>query len=233
MNDGYGVWEIYPGLILGSLWNYRELMGLKPNVLVVLDRLPESVWDDGFSGEILYYPIRPHGVLPARILDRMTTEIVDRLQAGKRVAVFSREDRGRLGYAVAWALFRLGVRKPADYLRKNHSDHALDDDVQRAQIEELCPLQADGTRRPCVQRIEHIQIDDIEAFEHDEDIMRELKRIGDALGEEARILVRFSGLLPSVYVMVEAANETICENSIHAFVEVMMKKGHFVDYITD
>ena len=51
MNDGYGVWEIYPGLILGSLWNYRELMGLKPNVLVVLDRLPESVWDDGFSGE--------------------------------------------------------------------------------------------------------------------------------------------------------------------------------------
>lgn len=233
MNDGYGMREICPGLLVGTLWNYRELMKLRPDVLVVLDRLPDSIWEDGFRGEILYYPIRAFGVLPAGILERMTGEIAVLVRSGRRVAIFSREDCGRLCYAAACALFRLGIPDPVGYLRKNYSAHALEDGLQRAQVEAFCHRHAAGARRYCAQRTEHIQIDSIEAFEQDEDIVREYRRISEALGGEARILLRFSGMLPSVRVMVEAATDEICDNSIDAFIGVVKQKGHFVDYIND
>ena len=233
LNDEYGAREIFPGLIAGTLWNFRELMSLKPDALVVLDRLPDIIWEDGFRGEILYYPIRAFDVLPAGILERMTGEIVALVRGGRRVAIFSRDDCGRLCYAAACALFRLGIPDPVNYLRKHYSAHALEDGFQRAQIEAFCHRHAAGARRCCAQRIVHIQIDSIEAFEQDEDVVREYRRISDALGEEARILLRFSGMLPSVRVMVQAATDEICDNSIGAFVEVVKQKGHFIDYINN
>ncbi len=225
--------ELCPGLYAGSLWDLRELLGMKPDVIVVLDRLPARVWEEGFLGELLYYPIEEYGVLPAIILDRATQEIVARVQGGRRVVLFSREDCGRIGYVAACALFRLGVRESVHHLRRNYNIHVLEDDIQYREVEAFCHRHVAETYRDCVQRIEHIQIDSIEAFTNDREIMREYERISEELGDKARILLRFSGVLPSVRVMVEAATDGFCERCIDAFIGVVKRRGHFVDYVRD
>ncbi len=233
MNDWTCAGELYSGLIVGSIWNLKELLEAQLDAIVVLDRLPANVWESGFSGELLYYPIEKYGVLPTLILERLTEEIVSRVRNGKRVALFSREDCGRIGYVAACVLYQLGVRESVEYLRKNYSVHALEEDVQRSEVDQFFHRHVTQTYWHCVQKSEHIQIDSIEAFENDREIMQEYERISQELGEKARIMLRFSGVLPSVRVMIEAATDEICERSINAFVDVVIRQGHFVGYVKD
>ena len=60
--------EIIPGLILGGLRDLNDILKAKPDVLFPLDRLPGTVWDNGFRGEIVYYPITDMDVLPDDVL---------------------------------------------------------------------------------------------------------------------------------------------------------------------
>ncbi len=227
--DGRAV-EIHPGLIAACGPDLYELLQTKPDVIVALDGLPGSVWED-FRGELLYYPIPPYGVLPFYILERLVVEVAALLEDRKRVALFCGEDCGRVGYVAACVLFQCGVREPVDYLRRNWAASALSVNMQESDVRLFCYRHVARTYWHCVQLTRHLQIDSIDAFKGDERIRSELHRIKEALGDEARIALRFSGLLPSVRVMVEAPDVEQCQRAIDDFVAAVKRAGHYLGLV--
>ena len=118
--------EVVPGLILGSLRALNDILDRKPDVLFPLDRLPGWVWETGFRGEIVYYPITDYEALPDDVLDGLVAAVLERLKAGKRVAVFCIGGHGRTGYVAACVLYRLGQENPIAFLRQNYSPSAVE-----------------------------------------------------------------------------------------------------------
>ena len=113
--------EVVPGLILGGIRDLDDILEMKPDVLVPLEWLPGKIWDKGFRGEILYYPIIDYGILPDDVLEKLVGEVLERLSAGKRVAVFCVGGHGRTGYVASCVLFCLGKKDPISFLRKNYN----------------------------------------------------------------------------------------------------------------
>ena len=222
--------QIHPGLIAGYGADLYDLMQAKPDVIVALDSLPGSVWDD-FTGELLYYPIPPYGVLPFFILERLVVEIDALLEDRKCVALYCIEDCGRVGYVAACVLFQRGVREPIRDLRQRWEASSLSVSMQESDVRLFCHRHIARTYWHCVQLTRHIQIDSIDAFRDDADIQREFHRIKEALGDRSRIALRFSGLLPSVRIMVEAANAELCQSAIDGLVRVVDQKGHYLGVI--
>lgn len=131
--------EIVPRLMLGGLNELDFILRWRPDVLVPLDRLPGSVWKSGFRGEILYYPIPDFGILPRDVLEKLVTDVAERIVAGKRVAIFCSGGRGRTGYVAACVLFRLGrTDDPVTFLRQNYSLGAVETDGQKHEVEWFC-----------------------------------------------------------------------------------------------
>ena len=126
--------EIYPGLILGGIADLDAMLDMKPDVLAPLDRLPGSIWRTGFRGEILYYPITDRDVLPDDVLDELVSQIVRRVEAGRRVALFCHGGYGRTGYVAACALHRLGIAEPLTLLWRHYSPCAVETDAQDAAV---------------------------------------------------------------------------------------------------
>jgi phosphoglucosamine mutase len=77
----------------------------------------------------------------------------------------------------------------------------------------------------------HVQIRDLDAFQSDPDVIDAFWQIHDSLGEKARFLLRPSGMLPSVRVMVEAPSEQLCAMCLELFMGVLQEKGHFVQLL--
>lgn len=227
VDAGDAVRQIHPGLIAGRGLDLYDLLQEKPDVIVALDSLPGSIWED-FTGEILYYPIPPYGALPFNILERLAVEVAALLEDRKRVALVCGEDCGRVGYVAACVLYLCGVREPIDHLRRNWEASALSASAQEDSFKLFCYRHVARTYWHCVHLTRHIQIDSIDAFKGDEDIQREFYRIDEALGDEARILLRFSGLLPSVRILVEAPDMEQCQRAIDDFVRVVDRKGHYL-----
>lgn len=130
--------EIRPGLILGGIGDLDAILGMKPDSLVPLDRLPGRVWQTGFRGEILYYPITDGEVLPDDVMDRLIEAIVEQISEGKRVAVFCLGGYGRTGYVAACVLFMLGVAEPLPFLWEHYSAAAVETELQMAAVERFC-----------------------------------------------------------------------------------------------
>ena len=127
--------EVVPGLILGSLRALNDILDRKPDVLFPLDRLPGWVWETGFRGEIVYYPITDYEALPDDVLDGLVAAVLERLKAGKRVAVFCIGGHGRTGYVAACVLYRLGQENPIAFLRQNYSPSAVESEEQELSVE--------------------------------------------------------------------------------------------------
>ena len=225
MSYEYRLAEIYPGLVTCTQEDLNALLRSRPDAIAVLDRLPACVWEEGFDGELLYYPIAPWATLPVRVLERLAGKIAALVQEGRHVAIYSREDSGRISYVAACALCVLGVREPINHLRRRWRAS----DAQRSAVNYFCLRHALNR----VQIVEHIQIDDLDAFQQDEDIRAAYTRIDAEIGEEARFLLRFSGQLPSVKIMVEAANPALCEQAINDFIDVVKLKGHYVGAVKE
>ena len=131
--------EVIPCLMLGGLNELDFILRWRPDVLVPLERLPGLVWETGFRGEILYYPITDFGILPRDVLEKLVNDVADRIGAGKRVAIFCSGGRGRTGYVAACVLFRLGKTKdPVTFLRQNYSLGAVETDEQIHEVEWFC-----------------------------------------------------------------------------------------------
>ena len=133
-----GAVEVVPGLILGGLDDVSDLIGMRSNVLVPLDRLPGSVWNYGFRGEILYCPIKDRGILPDDVLDDLVKKIVSRLSAKNRVAIFCSGGLGRTGYVAACVLCRLGNKTPIAFLRGNYRYNAVETEDQIEAVYRYC-----------------------------------------------------------------------------------------------
>lgn len=126
--------EIVPGLILGSLRGLKAILRLNPDVLFPLDRLPGWIWDEGWRGQVVYYPITDYGVLPDDVLEKLVEAVLERLRAGSRAALFCVGGHGRTGYVAACVLHRLGFENPIAYLRKHYSPKAVESDEQERAV---------------------------------------------------------------------------------------------------
>ena len=140
--------EVFPGLILGGIGDLDAMLEMKPDALAPLDRLPGRIWQTGFRGEILYYPITDGEVLPDDVLDALVEAIVSRVRAGKRVAVFCLGGHGRTGYVAACALFMLGVAKPIPFLWQRYSAAAVETEAQAAAVSRFCLRHAERADNP-------------------------------------------------------------------------------------
>jgi len=131
-----GLTEIRKGLYCGSEMNILSAMktGRKLDVLVPLNSLEGSIWDYGFRGEILYYPIRDYGALPNQVLNELVTLIIDRIHLGKTVGVFCLGGHGRIGYVIAAVLGKMGITDPIAFLRGNYCRKAVESNEQVEQI---------------------------------------------------------------------------------------------------
>lgn len=134
--------EVYPGLFLGRKGVWREVTDPKKpatiaDVLVPLNDLPGEVWNKGWRGEIIYCPIIDFDCLPQDVLARHVQQVLDRLAAGKRVAVFCQGGHGRTGYFAAALLGHLMPEEdPIDYLRRNYCEKAVETEEQIASLAE-------------------------------------------------------------------------------------------------
>ena len=225
--------EIQPGLIAASGPEPYELMLTRPDVIVALDSLPNDIWDHRFTGDILYYPITPWGVLDYFILERLVVEIDGLLEDRKRVALFSMDGCGRVGYVAACVLYQRGIRKPIEWLRQNWEASALSAELQEQNVRQFCSRHGARTYFHCVHLSRHVQIDSIDTFEADEALQREISRVREGLGEHSRIDFRFSALLPSVRILVETQNILRCRDAIDELVRVIQQTGHYAGIVWD
>ena len=139
--------EIISGLMLGGINELDFILRWKPDVLVPLDRLPGDIWETGFRGEILYYPITDFSILPRDVLENLVTDVVERILAKKRVAIFCIGGRGRTGYVASCVLFQLGISEdPVTFLRQNYSITAVETNEQVQEVEWFCLNHVAGNR---------------------------------------------------------------------------------------
>lgn len=118
--------EIIPNLYLCKEIQIYDLIKTKKiDVLVPLADLEGKIWDLGFTGEILYYPIKDYDCLPQNILSRCVTEIISRLKT-KKVAVFCMGGHGRTGYIGACILGKMGYDDPIRAVRNKYCKSAIE-----------------------------------------------------------------------------------------------------------
>ena len=129
--------EVYPNLYLGSLAESSQ-MAKFCDILVPLAECYGSIWDNGFRGEIWYYPIRDYHVLPDDVADQAVSRIVSALENRKKVGIFCLGGHGRTGYLACLVLGALDYADPIRYIRENYCKLAVESNSQIKQIAEKC-----------------------------------------------------------------------------------------------
>ena len=138
MSGSNGATEVYPGLILGGIWMLYDILKMEPDVLVPLDSLPGWVNKKNFSGEVIYSYIPDYGTLPDDELDKLVSEITERIKSGKKVAVFCVGGQGRTGYVASCVLHVLGVQDPVTFLRTNYNPNSVETREQLEAVQSFC-----------------------------------------------------------------------------------------------
>lgn len=118
--------EIFPGLLLGAISDVPEMVRKGADILIVLDRLSSDIWNYGFRGEILFYPVKDGSVLPDDVLDNAVKKITGLLKSGKKVGIFCLSGHGRTGCLASCLLYALGVKEPLEYIRENYCPKAVE-----------------------------------------------------------------------------------------------------------
>ena len=129
--------EVYPNLYLGSLAESSQMAEFC-DILVPLAECYGSIWDQGFRGEIWYYPIRDYSVLPDDVADQAVSRIVSALENKKKVGIFCLGGHGRTGYLACLVLGALDYADPIRYIRENYCKLAVESNSQIKQIAEKC-----------------------------------------------------------------------------------------------
>ena len=130
--------EVIDNLFCGSMREADAMVtSNRVDTLVPLESLDAKVWDLGFRGEILYYPIPDFGILPTDVLEELVSKVLFRLRQKKRIGIFCFEGHGRTGYVAAVILGKLGVEDPIRFLRKHYCEKAIESNVQVQHIAEV------------------------------------------------------------------------------------------------
>lgn len=75
------------------------------------------------------------------------------------------------------------------------------------------------------QLLVNIRVNDKNETMEDKDILAEVEKVSEALGDEGRILVRTSGTEPLVRVMVEAGSDELCHKYVYQVIDLIKAKG--------
>ncbi len=75
------------------------------------------------------------------------------------------------------------------------------------------------------QLLKNVRVADKKTDRENPAMQAEVKKVGEALGSEGRILVRESGTEPLIRVMVEAADDATCEKYVDQVIAVMQQEG--------
>ena len=78
------------------------------------------------------------------------------------------------------------------------------------------------------QLLINVRVKDKALAQQDPDVVKAVKEVEEALGDQGRILVRESGTEPLVRVMVEAKTDEICHELVLKVVNTIKAKGHAV-----
>ena len=78
------------------------------------------------------------------------------------------------------------------------------------------------------QVLKNVKVKDKKAAQDDPAVRAEAEKVGEALGNDGRILLRQSGTEPVVRVMVEAPSLDICEKYVDQVIDVMKAQGHLL-----
>lgn len=128
--------EVTSNLFCGSA-EESLTMASRLDTLIPLNDLDAKIWDSGFRGEILYYPIKDFGILPNDVLDDLVTKILFRLNANKKVGLFCLGGHGRTGYIASIVLGRRGHEDPIQFLRSNYCINAVESSEQVRHIADV------------------------------------------------------------------------------------------------
>ena len=131
--------EVFKNLFCGSEDEALVMAAapIKVDTLVPLHILDAKIWDLGFRGEILYYPIKDYGTLHSDVLDDLVLKILDRLNRGKKVGLFCVGGHGRTGYVASVVLGKLGYKDPIQFLRANYCPEAIESNTQIQHIADV------------------------------------------------------------------------------------------------
>lgn len=75
------------------------------------------------------------------------------------------------------------------------------------------------------QLLKNVRVKDKKEARENKAVCDAVKKVADALGQDGRILVRESGTEPLIRVMVEAADDTLCEKYVEQVVSVIEQEG--------
>lgn len=131
--------EIMKNLFCGSEVE-SFAMAAQPNrvdTLIPLYAMDARIWETGFRGEVLYYPISDFGILPDDIMKSLAAKIIERLRQNKKVGIFCLGGHGRTGYVASIVLGMLGAKDPIAYLRQHYCNCAVE---SNAQIEHIAKI---------------------------------------------------------------------------------------------
>lgn len=78
------------------------------------------------------------------------------------------------------------------------------------------------------QVLKNVRVNDKDAALNDADVKEIIEKTEEELGDSGRVLVRASGTEPLIRVMVEAADQEVCEKSVSEIIFVLRKKGHII-----
>ena len=70
-----------------------------------------------------------------------------------------------------------------------------------------------------------MRVADKKTAKENPEVVKAVAAVEEALGDEGRILVRESGTEPVIRVMVEAAEDALCEKYVNQVVDVMKAQG--------
>lgn len=79
------------------------------------------------------------------------------------------------------------------------------------------------------QLLKNVRVADKQEARENEAVVETIKKVEEVLGDEGRILVRESGTEPVIRVMVEAAEQELCEKYVNQVIDVMTRQGLIVE----
>ncbi|MGI6018372.1 MAG: phosphoglucosamine mutase [Marvinbryantia sp.] len=79
------------------------------------------------------------------------------------------------------------------------------------------------------QLLKNVRVADKQEARENEAVVETIKKVEEVLGDEGRILVRESGTEPVIRVMVEAAEQNLCEKYVNQVIDVMTRQGLIVE----
>ena len=77
--------------------------------------------------------------------------------------------------------------------------------------------------------MKNVRVYDKKEARENPEVVKVIKKVEEALGEDGRILVRESGTEPVVRVMVEAGTHEECEKYVDDVIAVIKEKGYAVE----